>query len=299
MDTSRRRFIKYGVAGAVGFGVASAIEIPLLNNSIQNDNKKISDLQSQNSSLQTQLAAAQSKYNESQGFLTLNPTEQAQVEAIAEAMIPTDSNGPGAKEAGVIYFIDRMLAGNYGKAGNYFMQGPFVYPTTSSVTVEGTDYATGKKQSYTYSNGTIKPRLQAGTAYQYSFNPRQFWRSGLQFLDSYCKSAFGGSFQSLTATQQTTVLQNLFSNDATALTFFTGPTPAEFFNELHDMVTAGYWTDPLYGGNIGMVGWNLLAFPGLNQGTSAGYTSIQLATASTPTRLTPLSLGDLQRGATM
>jgi len=297
----------------VGFGVASAIEIPILNNSIQDGNKQISNLQTENSSLQNQLTTAQSslataqselstlqgKYNEGQGFLSLNPTEQAQVEAIAEAMIPTDSSGPGAKEAGVIYFIDRMLAGNYGKGGNYFWQGPFVHPTTSSVTVEGTDPATGQKQSYTYSSGTITPRLQAGTAYQYPFNPRQFWRYGLEFLNSYCVSAFGGSFQSLTSTQQTTVLQNLFSNDATALTFFTGPTPAEFFNELHDMVFAGYWTDPLYGGNIGMVGWSLLAFAGVNQGTSAGFTPIQLATATTPTKLTPLSLGDLQKGASM
>ena len=38
---SRRQFIKYGVAGAVGFGVASAIEIPILNNALQNDNNEI------------------------------------------------------------------------------------------------------------------------------------------------------------------------------------------------------------------------------------------------------------------
>ncbi len=304
--TSRRQFIKYGVAGAVGFGVASAIEIPILNNAIQNDNSQISKLQSDNTSLQSQLSTAQSQLstlqkqsNEGQGFLTLKPTEQAQVEAIAEIMIPSDSNGPGAKEAGIIYFIDRMLAGNYGKGGNYYLQGPFVLPTKDSVTVQGTDYPTGQKKSYTYTGGTIAPRLQAGTAYQYAFNPREFWRNGLEYLDKYCKSAFNNSFQNLSSDQQTTVLQNLFDNDATAMQFFTGPTPAEFFNELHDMVTAGYWTDPLYGGNIGMVGWNLLAFPGVNSGAAQGYTSIQLATASTPTRLPPLSLGDIQRGATM
>jgi hypothetical protein len=140
-DTSRRKFIKYGIAGAVGIGVASAVEIPILNNVIQNDNKQIqekdsqigqlqtsnSNLQNQNSQLQSQLTTAQ----QAQGFLTLNPDERPEVEAIAEAMIPSDSSGPGAKEAGVIYFIDRMLAGNYGKAGNYYMQGPFVGPQNS------------------------------------------------------------------------------------------------------------------------------------------------------------------------
>lgn len=175
---SRRQFIKYGIAGAVGFGVASAIEVPILNNIIQNDNSQINKLQEDKNNLQSQLSQAQSQLNQSQGFLTLNPDERPVVEAIAEAMIPSDNNGPGAKEAGVIYFIDRMLAGSYGKAGNYFMQGPFVLPQTGSITVQGTDYLTGQKKPYTYSAGTIKPRLQAGTSYQYAFNPREFWRNG-------------------------------------------------------------------------------------------------------------------------
>ena len=77
-----------------------------------------------------------------QAFLTLNPiTERPVVEALAEAIIPSDASGPGAKEAGVIYFIDRMLAGSYGKAGNMFMQGPFVHPQTGSLTVHGITYS--------------------------------------------------------------------------------------------------------------------------------------------------------------
>jgi gluconate 2-dehydrogenase gamma chain len=34
----------------------------------------------------------------------------AQIEALAEQILPADELGPGAKEAGVIYFIDRALA---------------------------------------------------------------------------------------------------------------------------------------------------------------------------------------------
>ena len=203
---SRRQFIKYGVAGAVGFGVASAIEIPILNNSLQNDNNAIKQKDSQISSLTTQNNTLQSELSSSQqmqAFLTLNPiTERPVVEALAEAIIPSDSSGPGAKEAGVIYFIDRMLAGSYGKAGNMFMQGPFIHPQTTPITVHG----------ITYSGGTITPRLQAGTAYQYAFSPRTFWRNGLMSLQTYCNSAYGGNFENLTATQQTTVLQDLFDN---------------------------------------------------------------------------------------
>jgi hypothetical protein len=294
-STSRRQFIKYGVAGVVGFGVASAIEIPILNNSIQNDNDKIkkqdaqiSTLQSENSTLTNQNSQLQDQVNtqlQAQGFLTLNPDERPLVEAIAEAIIPTDSNGAGAKEAGVIYFIDRMLAGSYGKGGNMYLQGPFVTPQSSALTLTGTVFATQTKTALTYPGGTITPRLQAGTAYQYAFNPRQFWRYGLMYLQNYCSSAYGGKFETLASDKQTQVLQDLFDNKPAAIAFFTGPTPAEFFNELHDMVTAGYWTDPLYGGNIGMVGWQLLASNGVNSGVGQNHTTIELARASTPTRL--------------
>jgi len=309
-SASRRQFIKYGVAGAIGFGVASAIEIPILNNSIQDDNKQISNLQSENSSLQTQLTTAQSSLATTQsqlttaqmmkGFLTLNPiTEIPVVEAIAETMIPSDASGPGAKEAGVIYFIDRMLAGNYGKAGNYYMQGPFVRPTAAgtSISVQGAVYPSIAKTAITYTNGTITPRLQAGTAYQYTFNPRTFWRNGLIALQKYCNAAYGANFEKLTSTQQTTVLQDLFDNSASNANLqnsFTQPNAAEFFNELHDMVTAGFWTDPLYGGNQGMVGWTLLAFNANYWGDDIGLGAQKLMVASTPTRLTPKSLSQLQ-----
>lgn len=290
---NRREFIKIGVAGAVGFGVASAIEIPLLES---NYNPRIAELEQQS-------ANAQAQINETQGFLTLNSDEKPEVEALAEAIVPSDSSGPGAKEAGVIYFIDNMLAGNYGKGGNYFLQGPFVTPQTGPVTVMGAVYPSTTKTAITYSGGTIKPRLQAGTAYQYAFNPREFWRRGLVFLQQYCTAAKGGKkFQELSSTDQIAVLQEMFDNspDNTALqSAFQGPTAGEFYNEIFDMVVAGYWADPLYGGNVGKVGWSLLASNGVNSGTGQGYTPIQLALSTTPTKLPPLSLGDLQRGATM
>ncbi len=270
MPTSRRDFIKYGIAGAVGFGVASAIEIPILNNEIQQDTGRIQQLQQE-------IATAK----QGQGFLTLNPKEQTIVKAIAETIIPTDASGPGADEAGVIYFIDHMLAGNYGKGGNMFLQGPFVTPQTTPVTVGGIDY----------SGGTIMPRLQAGTAYQYAFNPREFWRRGLVFLEDYSNSAYKGAFESLTIDNRTKVLQDLFDGKPTN---FEGPTPAEFFNELHDMVVAGFWADPLYGGNIGMVGWKLIAFNANYWGDDINLGSQKLMVASTPTRLPPKSLSDLQ-----
>jgi len=39
----------------------------------------------------------------------LDAATAAEIEALAEQIIPSDETGPGAKEAGVIYFIDRAL----------------------------------------------------------------------------------------------------------------------------------------------------------------------------------------------
>ena len=56
------------------------------------------------------------------GWLTL--PEQAFIEAAVARLIPADELGPGAKEAGVSYFIDRQLAGAYGTMARNYRQGP-------------------------------------------------------------------------------------------------------------------------------------------------------------------------------
>lgn len=283
---SRREFIKIGAAAAIGAGVASAVEIPILENVIQ----------SNKNSGNTQIV------QDSQAFLTLNVTEQAEVMALAETMIPTDSNGPGAKEAGVVYFIDHMLAGSYGQAsGKYwYMQGPFVTPQTAgtSLSVMGAVYPSTTKTAITYTNGTIAPRLEAGTSYQYPFNPREFWRRGLTFLETYSKAAKAAPFEALSSSDQASILKDMAANSSsnTALqSAFQGPNAAEFFNEVYDMVVAGFFTDPLYGGNQGLVGWKLIGFNGNYWGEDKGLGPKKLMTASSPTRLQPRSLGQLQK----
>ncbi len=282
---NRREFIKIGAAAAIGAGVASAIEIPILQNNVNNEKSSVSQLQSQVTQGQM-------------GFLTLNANEQTEVEALAETIIPTDNNGPGAKEAGVIYFIDHMLAGNYGKGGNMYLQGPFIIPQSGSLTVMGAVYPSTTKTAITYSSGTIKPRQQAGTAYQYAFNPREFWRRGLISLENYCTAAKGGKFETLPSATQITVLQELYDNSPsnTALqTAFQGPNASEFYNDVYDMVVAGFWSDPLHGGNIGMVGWKLIAFNANYWGDDIGLGARKLMVAGTPTRLPPKSLAELQQ----
>ena len=51
--------------------------------------------------------------------------EALDVGAAAARIFPTDESGPGAKEAGVIIFIDRQLAGPYGRDRHRYTQPPF------------------------------------------------------------------------------------------------------------------------------------------------------------------------------
>jgi gluconate 2-dehydrogenase gamma chain len=51
--------------------------------------------------------------------------EAAIVSAAVARIFPSGAGGPGAEEAGVVIYIDRQLAGPYGKDRYRFTQGPF------------------------------------------------------------------------------------------------------------------------------------------------------------------------------
>jgi gluconate 2-dehydrogenase gamma chain len=255
--------------------------------SLSSANDTISSLQSTVSSQSSQISSLQSSVSalsQLTAFQFFNPAQQAEVIALASAIIPTDSNGPGATTAGVVYFVDGQLAGDYGNNANMYLTGPYVQPSTPGpLTVDGT----------TYSGGSAPARLTAGGGYQYPLKWQEFWRSCLQWTEDYSNSAYGGNFEDLSAANQTAVLTDLWNNKPTN---FIGITPQAWFSELHDMVWAGFFTDPLYGGNRGMVGWLLTGFTGTNQGNAygEGYSTIELMVATKPVPLKPQSLAQFQ-----
>src|SRR2546427_6683973 len=119
VDQTRREFLRLGLAAAASAAAASGIEIPLFGN--QN-----SSLQSQLNNANTQVTNLKNRINTVTGFVSLSVSEQTLVEAIAETIIPTDSSGPGAKEAGVFYFIHRQLAADYGHKAHMLRFGPHI-----------------------------------------------------------------------------------------------------------------------------------------------------------------------------
>jgi gluconate 2-dehydrogenase gamma chain len=273
LPVSRREFIKIGAAGAIGFGIASAIEIPIFEQQLSSKNSEVKSLQSEVTS-------------SSQTFLTLSSNEQKEVEAIVETIIPTDSNGAGAKEAGVIFFIDHQLAGDYGNNAKMYMKGPFVPAgKTGQITVDG----------ITYSEGTAT-QIYSGPEYQYNMSLREFWRTGLLALETYTNSAYGKNFEDLTATQQNQALTDLYDNKPTS---FSNIVPKDFFSEVMFMAWSGFLMDPAYGGNSGKVGWTLTGFTGADMGDTFnnGRQVMQLMVASKPTRFPSHSLGEFQKAS--
>src|SRR5712691_6181608 len=111
-------------------------------------------------------------------YMFLTPAEVAFVEAAVARLIPADELGPGAKEAGVAYFIDQQLFGGWGTMARMYRQGPWP---------EGTP--------------------QQG--YQSPLTPQQVYRIGIRAVNEHCASRYGKSFDALAAAEQDEVLRAL------------------------------------------------------------------------------------------
>ena len=134
--------------------------------------------------------------------------QAAIIEAACERIMPADESGPGAKEAGVVIYIDRQLAGPYGHDKYRYTKPPFF----ESAPEHG---------------------------YQGNDNPREIYTKGIETL---------GDFLSLTPDQQDAHLVSIEHS--------------LFFQMLRTHTIEGMFCDPLHGGNIGMVGWKMIGFPG-------------------------------------
>jgi len=135
--------------------------------------------------------------------------EAAVVAAAAARIFPSDDSGPGAQEAGVVIFIDRQLAGPWGRDAHRYTREPF------------------------------DDGLTAEFGYQGKATPRDVYRQGLKEL---------AGFDKLPPAQQDEKLKSIENS--------------VFFGALRRNVIEGMFCDPIHGGNVDMVGWQLIGFPG-------------------------------------
>jgi gluconate 2-dehydrogenase gamma chain len=136
-------------------------------------------------------------------------SEALAVAAAASRIFPTDESGSGANEAGVVIYIDRQLAGPWGR------------------------------DRYRYTEPPFEQDVGLEFGYQGKATPREIYREGLRRLQA---------FDELLPAEQDQKLREIEDT--------------RFFNLLRRNTIEGMFCDPLHGGNVDMVGWRLIGFPG-------------------------------------
>ena len=163
------------------------------------------------------------------GYTFLNLDEAAFIEALVDHMVPADEISPRGTDLGVNIYIDRALAGAWGKGERLYMQGPWKQGSSSQ-------------------------------GYQLPLTPAQLFRAGIEATNAYCRKTYGKSFDRIEETQRQEVLVGL----STGKISLDGGLPVRvFWATLYQTVIEGMYSDPIYGGNRNKAGWAIIGFPGI------------------------------------
>src|SRR3954447_16893168 len=165
----------------------------------------------------------------SPGYSFLNLEEAAFVEALVDHMVPADDLTPKGTDIGINVYIDRALAGGWGKGERLYMQGPWKRGTPNQ-------------------------------GYQLPLTPAALYRSGIKATNAHCLKTYGKSFDALNEQQREEVLVGL---STAKITFSDGLPVRTFWATVYQTVMEGMFSDPIYGGNRDKTGWKLIGFPGV------------------------------------
>jgi gluconate 2-dehydrogenase gamma chain len=189
------------------------------------------------------------------GYSFLNLEEAAFVEALVDHMVPADELTPKGTDIGINIYVDRALAGAWGKGDRLYNQGPW------------------------------KPGVPS-QGYQLPLTPAQLYRAGIAATNVHCRKTYGKPFDRLDEREREEVLQGLSTGKVT----FDGGLPARvFWTTVYQTVMEGMFSDPIYGGNRNKAGWKLIGFPGVievNRENVAKY-------LDKPFPANPLSIADM------
>jgi gluconate 2-dehydrogenase gamma chain len=130
------------------------------------------------------------------------------VSAACARTFPTDETGPGATQACVVIYIDRQLAGPYGRDKYRYTKGPWLESSPEH-------------------------------GYQGKETPREIYKAGIATLAGFADLSPAAQDDKLRSIERTT-----------------------FFQMLRTHTVEGMFCDPMHGGNAGLIGWQLIGFPG-------------------------------------
>jgi gluconate 2-dehydrogenase gamma chain len=167
----------------------------------------------------------------SMDLIFFNELEAQTVEAVAARIIPGDATDPGAREAGVVTYIDRSLAGFLRDLQTFYRR----------ALQELDDYSRDRH------NGPFR-ELTEGDQDRV-----------LAELDSVATIETESREYGTDALQDEN--KEVDESESTLL--------IRFFSIVREHVLQGTFCDPAYGGNRDTVGWKMVGFPGAQWGYSA------------------------------
>ena len=144
-------------------------------------------------------------------------------------MCPADEFSPSGVDCGLATYIDRQLAGPYGKGAGRYQRGPF---------------------------RSGKPQL----GWQLPLTPEEFCKGGIAAANALCKRDRGKPFADLTAAQADEFLVAIQGEHAPHDDF---PLALWFNEAIYPLFVEACFADPMYGGNRNAVFWKMIGYPGL------------------------------------
>lgn len=183
------------------------------------------------------------------GFQALTEEEAAVIEALTARILPGTPDDPGAREAGVVYYIDLVLSNNQGINESVYLAGP------QAQAYEG-DQPPDDIEGVVWVHADEISRY----GYQSALTPLRIVRRGVAAVEDHARQHFGSGVVELGEVDQDEIIWSLLRDEVEGFDeTMNGPS---FFLTLRRYTSEGMFSDPAYGGNRNMVGWSLVGFPG-------------------------------------
>lgn len=189
-------------------------------------------------------------------YHSLGPDEAAFVEALVNVMCPADEFSPCGVDCGLAIYIDRQLAGPYGKGDGRYQRGPFRHG---------------------------KPQL----GLQLPLTPEQFCKSGIAAVDAACLRDRGAVFAALPHAEADAVLVDIAGGGLTDERL----SLSSWFNDIvYPLFVEACFADPMYGGNRNAIFWKMIGYPGLP--ANHALDMLRFRGRPYPGAVSPQSIGD-------
>lgn len=132
-------------------------------------------------------------------------------------------------DCGLATYIDRQLAGEFGKGVKRYLRGP---------------WQAGKPEH----------------GFQLPMTPEQYFKAGVEIANMACVARNGKPFDQLKPADADAFLTALAAGSITDPRL---PLGAWFNDLIYPLFNQACFADPIYGGNAGKVFWKMIGYPGL------------------------------------